>query len=502
MQRIIYISCFLLILIVGLRLPVLHFWNKYLTGDDAALYMETAINYSEDKDYSASVLRHIKNEDDLKRYIRVNGVRDRMEWIPPLYIVLLSLVYRITGPGSFMNGINIFNLFLFCLFLIIYLRFLIREFHDKQPVVLLSVLIMGLNFIVFEFTFGAHMESLYLLTFLMVLLVHKSIFESEKAPSVKYLLYPLALTLFLFSKYSSIPFVAAFLFHFLLKRRLKDFIVISLVVLLISSPWLFVRSYMISGHPLSQMLRGDFPFTMTESYSGFANGSIYALYSFIREIVRVFIHYTSIDYFFFLFPFAIVFISDARNKSIMREISIILILVAFTFFALIFRNANGRYQILLLVPVIPFAIDKMSEYFNSIQNIKARYFAAGILIVIFSTIQVMKITGFYNSVRKTGEYREKVIEGSLDLINQSGMPQNSTILVNVEGLNVYSDRNIVMAPDKLDEKNRGELFEMYNIDYVLFAGGERLLNRNIFRDMQVADSTRTGYGIYLYKVSR
>lgn len=495
-----YLYGFILFIIL-LRLPVLHFWNNYLTGDDAALYMETAINYAEEKDYSASVLRHIKDEEYLKRYIEVNGIRDRMEWIPPLYILLLSFIYRITGEAHFMSGINIFNLLLFCTFLILYLKFLIKVFRDKQSVIFFSILYMGLNFIAFEFTFGAHMESLYLLSFFLVFLIHILMFESEKPWYIRYVLYPLVLTLFLFSKYSSIPFVAAFLLHILFKRRIKDFLLISIIVVLIAAPWMFVRSYLISGHPLAQMLRGDFPFTNAGLYTGFANLTFYSLYSFIRELSWMFNQYVSIDYFFFLFPFVLFFLFDKNKNSIFKEISIILVLFSFVFFGFIFRNANGRYQLLLLIPVIPFAIDIMVDYYHSLKNISVRRIIAGILLVLFMTIQLLKITEFYNSVRNASEYREKVITGSLELVDRSGIPENITILVNVEGFNVFSNRKVVLASDKLDVINRNELFEAYNVKYVLFAEGERHLNRNIFRDLELVDSMQDDIGIYLYKVA-
>ena len=489
-------------MIILIRLPVLYFWNNYLVGDDAALYMETAINYAEKKDYSASVLRHISDQAYLEHYIEANGIKDRMEWIPPLYIFILSLIYRLVDYEYFMISINIFNLLLFSLFILLYFNFLIKIFYDKPFVIIGSLLFIGFNFLIFEFIFGPHFEAIYLLTFLVVFLIHIEIIEYEKPWYFKYMFYPIVLSLFLFSKYSSIPFVGAFLFHFLYRKRVKDFVVISFLVFLIVAPWMFVRSYIISGHPLAQMIRGDFPFYSVEQYSGFASESFYAVYSFFREVTGMFFHYVSIDYFFFLLPFVLVYLIKGKEGNIQHEISILLFLFAIIFFGLVFRNANGRYQILLLLPIIPFAINELLDYLGLLKSFLKRRMIMGILMFLFISIQIFKITDFYNIIRNTGDYREKVITGSLELVERAGIPEHNIILTNVLGYNVFSKQNVVLTPKNVNAKNKYELLKTYNVQYVLFAEGESYLGRNIFCDLHLVDSLNKGIPLYLYKVAQ
>jgi len=492
----------LLLSIVILRLPLLYVWDNHLTGDDAALYMDTAINLAEGKGYYADLIQlHINDKDYLERYVKKNGVKDRMEWIPPLYISFLSAIYLITGLDRFLLGINILNFSFFILFLFLYFKYLKMNFADNFQVMFLSFFFIGLNFMIFEFTFGAHMESLYLLTFFIVFLLHIKLIEKTEPKFYHYLLYSIALSLFLFSKYAAIPFVAAFIFHHAFRKDFKSFFLSATLTFLIIAPWMFVRSYIISGHPLSIFIHGPFPFRDLPEWTGFGTKSIYSIYSYLREISHIFNWYLSIDYFFFLLPFALAFLLNKKGMSgIIRKSMLVLLIFSFSFFAIIYNSSVARYQFLLIIPLMPYAINELLTFLKSNKrsiNLKAYLI---ILLIVFGGIQLVKITEFYNFARKRGIEQSVTINESIQLVDRHRIGTDKIILANILGFNVFSQNTIVLPPRNMTEKNKNELFEVYQIDYVLFGEGESYLSNNIFGDLELIGSSNRGRAIFLYKV--
>jgi len=490
----------LVLVIIILRLPVLYFWDDKLTGDDASLYIETAINFAEGKGYHSSVLRHIEDKDLLLNYIEKNTVIDRMEWIPPLYIICLSAIYKISGPEHFLLLINVFNILLFLIFIYLFLQFLKKQFPNEPLVIILSVFFIGFNSIIFEFTFGAHLEMIYLLTFMLAFLCHIDLLNKATPKIIDYVIYSFTLTLFLFSKYSAIPFVAALLFHHLFRRNYKSFLIISIFTFLMVTPWMFLRSYLISGHPLPALIRGDFPFSESIGRTGFGADWFYAIYSYFRKVSHMLYDYMDIGLFFFLIPFVIVFLltKKASNNDI-RQTGALLFIFAFFFFGFILNNPVRRYQFLLLIPILPFSLSYFLNYLKRQEHIINYKIGLLLIVISFSIIQIYEITEFYNVVRKRGIERSEIINNSLDLVSKAQIEPNDILLVNIEGFNVFSENRVVLTPRNINQVNKSELMEIYGIDYILFAEGERYLPNNIFLDQDLIGVSEGRENIYLYK---
>lgn len=96
-----------------IRVPALFLWNNYLTGNDAAIYMEKAIHLTEGKGMTCSICRFISDRDDLKAYIAKFGNTTQELKVAPIYIYLLSGIYKVTGEHNFLLAINLLNLLLF-----------------------------------------------------------------------------------------------------------------------------------------------------------------------------------------------------------------------------------------------------------------------------------------------------------------------------------------------------------------------------------------------------
>ena len=88
-MKIKYLAFSVILALVILRLPALLFWNNYMTGHDAAVYMEKAINIAEGKGFTSSICRHITDKEKLDDYINKFGSQKHEIKVAPLYIYIM-----------------------------------------------------------------------------------------------------------------------------------------------------------------------------------------------------------------------------------------------------------------------------------------------------------------------------------------------------------------------------------------------------------------------------
>jgi hypothetical protein len=167
---------------------------------------------------------------------------------------------------------------------------------------------------------------------------------------------------------------------------------------------------------------------------------------------------------------------------------------------LIFRNANGRYQLLLLVPILPHAVDELLKFLDRNSGYVNKKIFLGILVSIFFGVQIIRITEFYNGVRNIGSERAELIEKSLNLVSKAGIGDDKTILVNVVGFNVFSPNTVVLMPENLNSENKSELLDAYKVDYVLFGEGLNNLSDKVFQDLKLIGTSKNGTNLSLYEV--
>jgi hypothetical protein len=501
-QYMIYLYGLVFVILI-LRIPMVFVWDNHKTEDDAAIYIETAINFAKGEGYRSSILRHFTDREILSEYIEKNGITSRTEYIPPVYILLLSGLYVLTGEQLFFKGVNFLNIILFGGFLLLYVKFLIRCFSDEPLVVLLTLFIIGFNSIIFRFNFAATLETIYLFTFMIAFLNHIHFINKVDPPLKHYIIYSFALALFLFSKYSAIPFVAAFIFHHLYINKYKSFILTAVFTFIIVAPWMFIRPYLISGHPFPHLIIGNFPFLNTPEWAGFGSVTFYSIYSYFRDISTMLYDYIHIDLFFFLVPFVLIFLfKKTEDYKIVQQTGVILFIFAFLFFGFVLNDPVRRYQFILLIPIMPFVVRILIVFIKSQQLVVKYVIPLLILVVTFGIIQLFNITEYYNYVRKSGYERSEVINNSLELVHKSEIEPDKVLLVNILGFNVFSNNRIVLTPRNINRENKFELLEFYGIDYVLFAEGEIYLPDNIFMDLELIAKSEKREGVYLYKVKQ
>lgn len=493
----------IIILLLIIRIPTFYLWStSKVVGDDAALYYETAKNLATGKGYQCDMLRHISDKVYLENYIQKHGVKDKMEWIPPLYIFVNSCLYKLVGENYFQIAINAVNNLYFIIFMFLFIVYL-RKKYDKNLIIYFSLVFVGLSIEIYRYTFSTHLESLYILTFFILFLYHINIIGKDKLLWYDYLLYSFFISLFIFSKYSAIPFVAAFFIHFLIKKRYKEFFIIAMLSFIMVSPWMFLRSYLISGHTFSGLLRGPFPFSDNiESYTGAIPYIIYKTYKFIQVIVIVLGNYFSIELFYAFFPFILIgFILKDKN-DIVRQAGLILLVVSLVFFGLLYHNTVIRYHIVLIPVLIPLALSTMLNMVQSFRNHKIVIYS---LFLVITTIQIFGITRdiYIMSTRFPEETR--TVNNSIELLKKNKVNDKDRVLMNMPGLNCYYDASFILAPngDEVKRNNIHEMIDMYKIDYILIRNGSREPGVNVFKDQYfLLDQSTQDSTIKLYSIQR
>ncbi|MCJ7448898.1 MAG: hypothetical protein MUO72_14525 [Bacteroidales bacterium] len=88
---------------------------------------------------------------------------------------------------------------------------------------------------------------------------------------------------------------------------------------------------------------------------------------------------------------------------------------------------------------------------------------------------------------------------SINLVTQAGIGENKTIRGNIIGFNVFSNSNIILTPDKLNEKNMFELFNIYQIDCVLYGEVLYILRNDVSQDISLIGLYENGSNISLYE---
>ncbi len=120
-----------IIFLVLIRIPALVSWNKYMTGNDAAIYMEKGIHLAEGKGFTSSICRFIPGIQESESYIARFGNRTQEIKVAPLYIFIISGLYRLAGQDYYIHAINLFNLAIFIAALLMFDTSFHHQLQDR-----------------------------------------------------------------------------------------------------------------------------------------------------------------------------------------------------------------------------------------------------------------------------------------------------------------------------------------------------------------------------------
>lgn len=453
--------------LIFIRIPVLSLWNNYMTGNDAAIYLEKAIHLSEGKGLTSSICRFMPSRVELKEYIAKFGNRTQELKVAPLYIYCISGIYSITGENNFLLAINIFNLLLFTalLFLIFYL--IVPLFTDNYKIGLMTVMLVGLNYTYFEGMFGAHLETLSLFLFICSYAWHARIVSRDKVKWWELLGYAILLSMLFLSKYSTIPFVGAFVLHHLILRKYSRFFPLALIVTALAGSWFILRDLLLEGKVISAIAQS--PFVVRSSSLSLLDSIIHIVTRILRVAGRFAQILFSFEGLAFVLPFSVVYYAGHIHDRI-KQANWLLLIISLIFFTVL-GYIDPRYIYPVLVPLIPASLDLFRKFLKAYKPSVRRFAIIG-LIAIFAGYQMHEIVFYTNAVRKQAPDRKAIFEAADEIIAEEGISEESVILTNILGYNVYTDVGVVKTPEGLTVENKDELIELYDIDYVLFCSDQ------------------------------
>ena len=475
--------------------------------------MEKAISIAEGEGLTSSICRHITDKEKLADYINKFGTQKQEIKVAPLYIYLISILYLLFGIENFMLAINLFNLFLFISMLFILYWYLLHNYPNNKLLHIGTLLIFGINSMMLELSYGAHMETLSLFLFVIVFIYHLWIVANDNQAWYKLFFYSVTLTLLFLSKYSAIPFVGAFIIHFLFLKRYRQFLFISILVLIGTGFWFILRDIFMDGRVISSF--GLFPFSNNApkiiAIPSFFT-LIYKLSLVIKLFLSMFIGFYGLAY---LFLFAIVYLINYKSRNDVQLNFIILAVTIAFYFVLCFKPSFGalsdyRYLFPIVVFLIPFSFIELEKYISKIKRTMGRTIVY-VLIGFFTFFHLIDIVKFTYNTKKKSIDRTSIFLAAEELIKEEKISNDKNILTNIIGYSVYADMGVVWAPGNISYENKVTLIDMYKIDYVLFCENQKnhlaswdqnVVPQDIFTDLQLICISKKDNRVKLYSTKK
>lgn len=458
----------LIFFLILMRIPALMMWGPNITGSDSSMYMETARNVAEGKGYVSSVCRFNMDIDTLSEYIQENGNRYVGMTRAPVYVYSMSFIYLLTGKAHFMLGVNILNLLLLFGSLLFLYRFMFKKFPSQKIAHLAALLWVGGSFTLFNYSFGAWLESFTLFNFVLVFVLHSDLINQDRSKWWKYLLYVVALASLFTIKRSAMPIAAAFILHLALQRNYKRFVLISFIFAGFVLSWYALRYYVMQIPPL-------YPFSHEFPYIGYSR-EVSAIPRFFlsgKAMVNVLVKYfkaaMSMQNLGLLFPFAILYLAGEKRS---KEKSLVWCILLMNLGVYIFTQANPspRYIFPVFAILIIYAAVYMDKTIKSLFT--GNTFIPSYIVIMFTLFyQIAYVSEFTMKVPLSGSDREQAFKAADALLDKYMVPEDAMLMFNMRGYNVYSDRGFVLAPPNTEHDNYQEVIDLYDIDYILQCNG-------------------------------
>lgn len=456
-----------IVFLIMIRVPALVSWNKYMTGNDAAVYMEKGIHLAEGKGFTSSICRFMADRDELKNYITKYGNRTQEIKVAPLYIFMISGLYRLVGQDYYLLSINILNLLLFIATLLVIYFCIVPLFTANYKIGLLTMIMVGMNYVFFEGMFGAHMETLSLFLFVCSYAWHSRIIGKEAVKCQEILGYSILLSLLFLSKYSSIPFVGAFVLHHLIQRKCYRFLSIAFLVSVLAGSWFVLRDILLQGKVISGVTLSPFVDAGPEFLSReYLKNSFFDLIGVARRFTQALFDINGLA---FLFPFALVYYAGHQQDRL-KQANWLLLITSALFFAL-YGYTDLRYIYPIFIPLFAASFVIFYRLLGGYSPMVRKAIFI-VLFAIFAGYQLREIVFYTNAVRKQAVDRVAVFKAADNLLQRAGITDQALVLTNILGYNVYADIGVVKTPGDLTDNNSQELVDLYDIDYVLFCNDQ------------------------------
>ncbi len=248
---------------------------------------------------------------------------------------------------------------------------------------------IGLNFIYFEGMFGAHMEMLSLLTFICAYAWHMRIIGKEKVSWSELLGYAMVLSVMFLSKYSTIPFVGAFILHFQLRKQYARFLQVALVVATLAGSWFILRDILLVDKVISAIAHTPFKREAASASSTLLiNKYLFKIIGVGRRFIQILFDINGLA---FLLPFTLLYFVGEKNSCI-KQANWLLLIMSAAFFS-IFGYVDIRYVYPIFIVLIPPSL----EAFNELLAKHTARVARAVYITIFVILAGYQHTMWFTS---------------------------------------------------------------------------------------------------------
>lgn len=482
-------------------------WSPAITGSDSSMYMETARNVVEGKGFVCSVSRFNMDIETLSNYVNTYGNRYQGMSRAPVYVYAMSFIYLLSGKEHFMLGVNLLNLILFISSLLLIYKYMLKKFPEQHIAHLAAILWIGGSFTLFEYSFGAWLESFTLFNFVIVFLLHMHLLKRDQNPVWQYLLYALAVASLFTIKRSNMPIAAAFILHFIFQKNYRRFIMVSLFFGIFITLWYGLRYYVMQIPPL-------YPFSHSFPYSGYSHtvSAIPRVLFSAKQIADVSAKFLQISLNLknlgLLFPFVLLYLAGNPNDK-EKQIIWLLLFTNYGIYALSRGNPNPRYIFPIFVPLIINGASYLDKTIRKLFPNKAIIPTYVILMFTFF-FQVKEIANFIQWVPVAGNVRNEVFAAADDVLDANNVPDEAIVLCNIHGYNVYTKRGYILTPPNTTIENKQQILDLYDVDYVLHYLGlthylgwnEYTVKVDQFYDLPQAEIVSSNPWVRLYKVPK
>lgn len=493
----------LILFLILYRIPALILWSPNITGSDSSIYMETARNIAEGKGYVSSICRYDMNSDKLRDYVHEHGNRYQGWSRAPIYTYMMSGIYLITGKEHYMTGVNILNLLLFILSLVIIYRFMLQRYPDKKYAYFIAILWVGGSFTLYEYSFGAWLESYTLFNFVLIFAYHSFIVNNDNFPKWHYILYAFALASLFTIKRANMPMAVAFFAHLFLCRNFKRFFLVTGMFIAFTGLWYGLRFYVMDTPPMASFSH-SFPYLGLSLDTSPLPRFIFSPKMFIsvmREILTIAMDWRNLG---LLTPFTIFYLAAYPNDRIKQAIWMLLLL-NIGIYAFSRGIPNPRYIFPLFVPLIMYSAIMLEQALLTLCNdrqLVPRYSLA--MVVIF--FQIYCVANFVQWIPVCAKERDHIFHAADDILAKHGISEDAIIMSNIVGYNLYTNHGYVLTPPNTVEDGQNELFDLYKVDYVLhydgltryFGWNEFTLKLDKFNYLPLIEESQSDHALRLY----
>jgi len=455
---------FFTIIFISLSAPILYMsFNELIPGHDATTYVKAAKNIAEGKGYYINYIGYFKtNKNIFLKNILKYGVKDNLEWIPPVYSYFLSFFYYIFGSTYAIPIAVIVNFFLSLLNILLILS-LYKKLNFNNLISILSIILFITTSIFFRYACDKVIEPLFLFFYLLIIqLLFKTSFRLNRKRDL--IILGILTSTMVLTKYLGIIYLFPIYIILLLKRQFKSILVLFIFNIILICPYMFIYPYLLIGQIglVTLSLSMSWPLDSLPQLMSLKYQLLSFYYSGVNRF-SILNDFFSSQALYFLMPFSILAFFKYRRNAIVWFIGL-----SFVIYCIFFILAGAhtiRYAIPLLPFMIPFGLKALLLVFKRMKIHPGIVYAL-VIVILINNLTLIK--DFY-SERTNLIKNQIVIKSQLDEMLKDAKSKSNPVIASNDPIITYYLYDIpsVRLPENLSQENLKTFIDLYKITYIV-----------------------------------